>query len=95
MAEMPMEQQGASSGGGELEKLVGNIMKGLSLLAEGLSQQRPEAGEAIMGVAQQLDGVLSEILGGGGGGEKAPQPQGPKAVPVQESQGKPVGPAGV
>lgn len=92
---MPGAEQGApeqaegGAGGGEFMQLVQNIMKGMSLLGEGLegAGAPPEVLEGLSGVMSQFEQVIGGL--GGGGGQK----QG--ASQLQEAQGSPVSPAGV
>lgn len=100
MAEMPMPAEGVPAaeagtegGGGEFVKLAGNVLKGMSLLGEGLEKAGapPPVLEGLMGLMEQFESLISSLGGEGGGGE-APQKS---SSPVQEAQGRPVSPAGV
>lgn len=98
MAEVPVEGAPTEGGGGGLEELVGNIMKGLSMFSEILEKipdAPPAAKEGMAAVMEGFQGVVSGLSGGGG--EEAPPEAapGPKRVPVQSAQGRPVSPAGV
>ena len=94
-AAMAAEQGGGEGGGGEFKKLAGNVLKGMALIGQGLegAGAPPEALEGLMQIMQQFEGLVESLAGGGAPQEQAPQKS--KAVPIQESQGRPVGPAGV
>lgn len=97
MAAMPAEGAPASGaeGNGPFLQLASNVMKGLSLLGEGLQKAgAPEEALAKLSeVVSGFQGFMAELSGEGGGEE--PQPQKPQVSPVQEQQGRPVSPAGV
>jgi hypothetical protein len=70
----------------------------MALIGEGMeSQGAPEEFlQGLQGVMQQFGDLIASL--GGGAEQSAEQPPAQaksRAVPVQESQGKPVGPAGV
>jgi hypothetical protein len=96
MAEMEPGAQASAEGGGGggMMELVQNIMKGMSILGEGL-QSAGAPPEALSELEALMGGFESFVSKLGGGGGEEPAPQKSKAVPVQESQGRPVGPGGV
>lgn len=83
-------------GGGDVQSLVGNVMKGLGIVAE--LMEKSGAPDEVKGemadVMSRFEGLVAPLMGGGGEAPAPAGPQGPKAVPIQESQGKPVGPQG-
>ena len=96
MAAMPAEGASASGPGPFLE-LAGNVMKGMSLLGEGLQKAgAPE--EALSKLSDLMGGFeafMSSLSGGGEAPEGEPMPQKGGASPIQDSQGRPQSPAGV
>jgi hypothetical protein len=81
-----MAQDMAGEGGGvSPEEIVQNVSDTINSLAQAAGQQRPDVAQKLQQIGQQFMQVMSEFVGGGGGG---PQP-----VP-ERGQGTPQGPQG-
>ena len=90
MAEEMMEQ--GEGGGSQIEQLVSGVMKGMGILGQVLEKAGApdELKQGLADCMGQFEQVVQALSGGQG---QAPQKGG--SSPVQESQGRPVSPAGV
>jgi len=81
------DMAGQEGGGVSPEEIVQNVADTINSLAQAAGQQRPDVAQKLQQIGQQFMQVMSEFVGGAGGGG------GPQPVP-ERGQGTPQGPQG-
>ena len=93
-----MPSEGGGDPASEVGKLVMNVSKGMTMLAEimdKIPETAPEDKEAMASLLDGFHGLVQKLAGGGAPAEAAPQPAKAQGVPMQDPQGRLANPSGM
>lgn len=100
MQEMPEQESAevAPQGSEDPMKLVKDTSQNLATIIQVIASM-PDVDPADIAEGEDIiarfQALMEKMAGGGASQQAAPKPQGPRAVPMQSMQGKPVSPAGM